>query len=133
RTIIVLHCNKLLKSKQGKRLKPSCQKEPPMLRTITFSALLALGVTAAHAEDASTQVSYSDLDLSKTTDARALAARLQDAATAVSLKANPENLRPVALENCVNVSVHMAMDRIQSDMVDAVYGKLSNVRTAMRD
>jgi UrcA family protein len=104
-----------------------------MLRTITLSALLALGVTAAHAEDASTQVSYADLDLSKTTDAKALAARLQDAATAVCLKANPENLRPVAMESCVNVAVHMAMTRIQSDMVDAVHDKLSNVRTAMRD
>jgi UrcA family protein len=104
-----------------------------MLRTITLCALLALSVTAAHAEDASTQVSYSDLDLSKTTDAKALAARLQDAATAVCLKANPANLRPLALETCVNVSVHMAMDRIQSDMVGAVHDKLSNVRTAMRD
>jgi UrcA family protein len=104
-----------------------------MLRTLVLSALLALGATAAHAEDASTQVSYADLDLSKPTDAKTLAARLQDAATAVCLKANPENLNPVALETCVDVSVHMAVSRIENDMAEAVHEKLSLVRTAMRD
>ena len=104
-----------------------------MLRTLTVTALLALSITAAQAEDASTLVSYADLDLSKPVDARTLAARLQDAATAVCLKANPENLGPVALENCVDMSVHLAMARIQSDMDEAVRNKLSNVRTAMRD
>jgi UrcA family protein len=107
-----------------------------MLRTVTLAALLALGVTAAHAEDtedASTQVSYADLDLSKATDARTLAVRLQDAATAVCLKANPKNVAAAALEGCVAVSVRMAMSRIQTDMEGAVHDKLSNVRTAMRD
>src|SRR3954471_10409370 len=101
-----------------------------MLRPLTLAAFLALGVTAAHAEDASTQVSYGDLDLSKPADAKTLAARLQDAATSVCLKANPENLQSMALENCVDMSVHLAMSRIQSDMDDAVREKLSNVRTA---
>ena len=64
-----------------------------MLRTLTVTALLTLSITAVHAEDASTLVSYADLDLSKPADAKTLAARLQDAATAVCLKANPENLR----------------------------------------
>jgi UrcA family protein len=104
-----------------------------MLRTLTVTALLALSITAAQAEDASTLVSYADLDLSKPVDARTLAARLQDAATAVCLKANPENLSPVALESCVDMSVHLAMARIESDMDGAVRDKLSNVRTAMRD
>jgi len=104
-----------------------------MLRTLTVTALLALSITAAQAEDASTLVSYADLDLSKPVDARTLAARLQDAATAVCLKANPENLGPVALESCVDMSVHLAMARIQSDMDEAVRNKLSNIRTAMRD
>lgn len=105
-----------------------------MLRTLTITALLALGITAASAEeDASTQVTYSDLDLSKPTDARTLAARLQDAATAVCLKANPENPRPMALQACVDISVDMAMTRIRSDMDDVVRVKISNVRTAMRD
>lgn len=104
-----------------------------MLRTLTITALLALGISAAHADDASTLVSYGDLNLSKPADARVLAARLQDAAAAVCLKANPANLSQVALENCVNVSVHMAMTRIESDMSEAVHDKLSMVRTAMRD
>ena len=105
-----------------------------MLRTLTVTALLTLSITAAHAKDVSTTlVSYADLDLSKPADARTLAARLQDAATAVCLKANPENLSSVALENCVDMSVHLAMARIESDMDEAVQDKLSNVRTAMRD
>lgn len=104
-----------------------------MLRTLTLTALLTLSITAAHADDASTQVTYADLDLSKPTDAKTLAARLQDAATAVCLKANPENLGATALESCVTISVRMAMARIQSDMDEAVRYKLSNVRTAMRD
>ena len=104
-----------------------------MLRTVTLTALLTLSVTAAHADDASTMVSYADLDLSKPADARTLAARLQDAATAVCLKANPDNLSSVALEHCVDMSVHLAMTRMQSDMDEAVQDKLSNVRTAMRD
>jgi UrcA family protein len=104
-----------------------------MLRTLTITAFLTLSIAAAHAEDASTLVSYADLDLSKPTDAKTLAARLQDAATSVCLKANPANLQAAALENCVNLSVRLAMARIQSDMDDAVQAKLSNVRTAMRD
>lgn len=105
-----------------------------MLRTLTLTALLSLGVTAAHAEDeASTKVSYADLDLSRPADAKTLAARLQDAATAVCLKANPENVVPTALENCINLSVHMAMSRIQSDLDEVVHDKLTNVRMAMRD
>jgi UrcA family protein len=104
-----------------------------MLRTLTVTALLALSITAAQADDASTLVSYADLDLSKPIDARTLAARLQDAATAVCLKANPENLSSMALESCVDMSVHLAMARIESDMDEVVRDKLSNVRTAMRD
>jgi UrcA family protein len=104
-----------------------------MLRTLTVTALLALSITAAQAEDASTLVSYADLDLSKPVDARTMAARLQDAATAVCLKANPENLGATALESCVDMSVRLAMARIESDMDGAVRDKLSNVRTAMRD
>jgi len=104
-----------------------------MLRTLTLTALLTLSATAVYADDASTLVSYADLDLSKPADAKTLAARLQDAATAVCLKANPENLNPVALENCVNVSVRMAMARIESDLDEGVRYKLSNVRTAMKD
>lgn len=104
-----------------------------MLRPLTITALLALGTVSAHAEDVTTQVSYSDLDLSRPADAKVLAARLQDAATSVCLKANPDNVAKAALENCISISVHMAMSRIASDMNAAVDDKLSNVRTAMRD
>ena len=104
-----------------------------MLRPLTITAFLALGIVSAHAEDVTTQVAYSDLDLSRPADAKVLAARLQDAATSVCLKANPENVGKAALENCISLSVHMAMSRIASDMNEAVDDKLSNVRTAMRD
>ena len=104
-----------------------------MLRPLTITALLALGIVSAHAEDATTQVSYSDLDLSRPADAKVLAARLQDAATSVCLKANPDNVAKAALENCISISVHMAMSRIANDMNAAVDDKMSNVRTAMRD
>lgn len=104
-----------------------------MLRPLTITAFLALGIVSAQADDVTTQVAYSDLDLSRPADAKVLAARLQDAATAVCLKANPENVAKAALENCISLSVHMAMSRIASDMNEAVDDKLSNVRTAMRD
>ena len=104
-----------------------------MLRTLTAAALLTLSLAGAHADEASTQVSYSDLDLSRPADAKTLAARLQDAAASVCLKANPENVSPVALETCIDVSVRMAMSRIENDMTATVHDRLSNVRTAMHD
>jgi UrcA family protein len=106
-----------------------------MLRILTVSTLLTLGIVGAHAadDDATTLVSYADLDLSQPAGAKTLAARLQDAATSVCVKANPSNISPVMLENCINVSVHMAMSRIESDMDGAVHDKLHNVRTAMNN
>ncbi|HEX4636745.1 MAG TPA: UrcA family protein [Rhizomicrobium sp.] len=105
-----------------------------MLRPLFLAtALLTLGIAGARADDVTTRVSYSDLDLSRPADAKVLAARLQDAATAVCLKANPENVVKAALENCINISVHMAMSRMESDMDATVRDRLSNVRTAMRE
>ena len=104
-----------------------------MLRTLALTTLLALGATAAYADDASTQVAYSDLDLSKPSDAKTLAARLQDAAAAVCLKANPENVAPSAMANCINASVAMAMSRIETNLDEGVHDKVSNVRSAMKD
>jgi UrcA family protein len=106
-----------------------------MLRILTVSALLTLGIVGAHAadDDVTTLVSYADLDLSQPAGAKTLAARLQDAATAVCLKANPEKVTPGALENCVNMSVHMAMSRIEATMDEVVRDKLTNVRVAMKD
>ena len=104
-----------------------------MLRSFALAAFLALGATAAYADDASTQVAYSDLDLSNPTDAKTLAARLQDAAAAVCLKANPENVAPVAMANCINASVSMAVSRIETNMDSDVHDKVHNVRSAMKD
>ena len=104
-----------------------------MLRPLTITALLVLGTLSAQADDVTTQVSYSDLDLSRPSDAKVLAARLEDAATAVCLKANPENVGRGALENCISVSVRMAMTRIESDMNESVHDRIGQVRTAMRD
>ena len=108
-----------------------------MLRTLTLTvalaAPLALGATAAYAEEATTNVSYADLDLARPADARVLATRLQDAAAAVCLKANPEHVAPGVLENCINASVRMAMSRIESNMTEVVHDKLGNVRSAMHD
>lgn len=101
-----------------------------MLRSFTTAAILALGITAAHA-DASTDVVYGDLDLSRPADARVLAARLQDAASSVCLKANPETIGRAAMQTCIDVSVSMAMTRIESSLDQAVHAKLINVRTAM--
>jgi UrcA family protein len=104
-----------------------------MLRTFALTAFLALSATAAYADDASTQVAYSDLDLSKPADAKTLAARLQDAAAAVCLKANPENVAPVAMANCINASVAMAVSRIETNLDTTVHDKVRNVRSAMKD
>lgn len=104
-----------------------------MLRSIIAPALLVLSIAGASADEATTNVSYSDLDLSRPADAKVLAARLQDAASAVCLKANPEDVAPGALANCINAAVHMAMSRIESNMDATVHDKLSNVRSAMHD
>ena len=104
-----------------------------MLRAIIVPALLVLSIAGASADEATTNVSYADLDLSRPADAKVLAARLQDAAASVCLKANPENVSPGALENCINASIHMAVSRIESDMDATVHDKVGNVRSAMRD
>ena len=89
-----------------------------MLRSFTTAAVLALALTAAHADDAvtdaSTDVVYGDLDLSRPVDASILAARLQNAASAVCLKANPENVTEGAMRTCIDMSIHMASADQQS-------------------
>jgi UrcA family protein len=110
-----------------------------MFRTIATAAILTLGMTAAHAEDVttdlaevSTKVAYGDLDLSQPADARILADRLREAAMSVCLKADPENLSSSMLRNCVDTSVSMAMSRIEDSLDEAVHAKLVSVRTAMQ-
>jgi UrcA family protein len=107
-------------------------KEITMLRTLA-TAILALGITAAHAADgASTDVTYGDLDLSQAADAKVLADRLQGAAKSVCLEANPDGIAPAMLQNCVTGSVSTAMVQIESRLDQAVHDKLINVRTAMQ-
>jgi UrcA family protein len=107
-----------------------------MLRTFAAAGILALGitlnVTAAHADDASTNVTYGDLDLSQPADARILADRLQDAARSVCLAANPDGIARPMLENCITDSVSTAMWQIEAYLDQAVHAKLGNVRTAMQ-
>jgi UrcA family protein len=109
-----------------------------MFRTFATAAIFTLGMTAAHAEgvstdvkDVSTNVWYGDLDLSQPADARILAGRLQEAAMSVCLKANAKNTSSGILRSCVDVSVSMAMSRIEDSLDQAVHAKLLNVRTAM--
>jgi UrcA family protein len=106
--------------------------EIPLLRTFTTAAILALGMTAAHAEDVTTQVIYGDLDLSRPADDRILADRLHEAAKAVCLKANSDDIPSGMLHNCVDASVSMAMSRIEDRLDQDVHDKLINVRTVMQ-
>jgi UrcA family protein len=111
-------------------------KEITMLRTFATAATLALGitlnVTAARADDASTNVTYGDLDLSQPADAKILADRLQGAARSVCLAANPDGIAPSMLQNCITGSISMAMSQIESRLDQAVHAKLGNIRTAMQ-
>ena len=104
-----------------------------MYRSFTTAAILALAITAAHADDyASTRVTFGDLDLSQPADAKVLADRLEDAAKSVCIQANPDDVSPAVLQNCITSSISMAMSRIESHLDQSVHAKLVNVRTAMQ-
>jgi len=49
------------------------------------------------------------------------------------LQANPENVAPAAMANCINASVAMAMSRIETNLDATVHNKVSNVRSAMKN
>lgn len=105
-----------------------------LLRTLTTAALLALGLTAAHAEDSdivSTTVAYGDLNLSQPADAKILAGRLQDAAKSVCLKANPEIAAKSALGVCTDSAISMAMWQIEDSLDQKVRRNLGNVHISM--
>ena len=73
-----------------------------MYRSFTTAAILALAITAAHADDfASTRVTFGDLDLSQPADAKILADRLENAAKSVCIQANPDDVAPTMLQNCI--------------------------------
>ena len=104
-----------------------------LFRTLTTAALLALGLTAARADDtiATTQVAFGDLNLSQPADAKILADRLQVAAKSVCLKANPDVATPSALEMCTDTAISMAMGQIESSLDQKVRTNMGNVRISM--
>jgi UrcA family protein len=105
-----------------------------LLRTLTTTALLALGITAVHADDytqVSVYVPYGDLNLSQPTDAKVLADRLEDAAKSVCLKANPDLDSPVLMQQCIGTAISVAMVGIEDTLDQEVRAKLVVVRTSM--
>jgi UrcA family protein len=105
-----------------------------LLRPLTAAALLALGITAAHADDftqVSVSVPYGDLNLSQPTDARVLADRLEEAAKSVCLKANPDVDSPVLMQQCIGPAISVAMVGIEDTLDREVRAKLVVVRTSM--
>ena len=105
-----------------------------LFRTLTTAALFALGLTAAHADDASyasNNVAFGDLNLSQPADARILADRLQAAAKSVCLKVQPEFDTPVTMQDCVDTSISMAMLQIEDKLDKKVSANLGNVRVSM--
>lgn len=105
-----------------------------LFRTLTTAALLALGLTAAHAEDSdvvSTTVAYGDLNLSQPADAKILAGRLQVAAKSVCLKANPEIAAKSSLEVCTDTAITVAMWQIEASLDQKVRSNLGSVRISM--
>jgi UrcA family protein len=109
-------------------------KEITMLfRSFTTAALLALGIAAAQADDlsqASTTVSFGDLNLSQPADAKILADRLEDAATSVCLKVNPD-LSPALMQQCIDSAISIAMTGIQDRLDQDVRAKLFVVRSSL--
>ncbi|HWC62652.1 MAG TPA: UrcA family protein [Rhizomicrobium sp.] len=94
--------------------------------------LTALGLNAARAEEfdtVSTPVPYGDLDLSRPADAQIMAARLEDAAKSVCLKANPD-AAPAFIQMCADAAISVAMTQMQDQMESAVDAKLDVIRAS---
>lgn len=99
-----------------------------LFRSLAAASLFILGINTAHADDAtSTTVSYGDLNLSQSADAKVLAGRLQDAAKQVCIAANPD-LHESELQSCVDSAIRMAMSQIEDHFDDQVRARLVNVR-----
>lgn len=110
-------------------------------RYITAFTVAALSVGAAHAGDvvtaespAQTVVSYTDLDLSKDADVRALYARLQRASARVC--GEYMDLRNLGLKRrydaCYQESLARAVDSVGHASVKAVFAADERVRMAGR-
>lgn len=93
-----------------------------MKTSLLVLSVCALGATLATAaargakadEPPAVTVSYQDLDLRKSIDARVLYARLKEAATRVCLAVPPYDLaRFAAYERCVNAALAQALQAIE--------------------
>ena len=103
-----------------------------MFRPFAMTALLALSFTTAQAGDFSTQVSFADLDLSRPTDAKVMFDRLDSAAKTVCAKANPNAIRPAALERCIDASLDMALAQIQDGLDQGIHDKMVKIGTVSK-
>ena len=105
-----------------------------MLRLLTITALLMTSAHAARAESqASVDVPFGDLNLSRAQDARVLAHRLQTAAEHVCLTANDADLATSrigqqAMQECVDSAIRVAMERIESNLAGKVRANLVSAR-----
>ncbi len=100
-----------------------------MLRTLSTTALFVLAVTTAQAAEvapvdvASINVTYGDLNLSKSQDAAILADRLQAAAHEVCAKTNDASpsVRKILMRRCVEQAVTKATSQIWADIESSPY------------
>ena len=105
-----------------------------LFRTFLTAATLALTIAGAHADDvsqASAYVSFGDLNLSQPADARILAARLEDAAKSVCLKANPDLASPALMQRCIDSAISMGISGVEDKLDREVSAKLVVVRTSL--
>ncbi len=111
-----------------------------MLRTLSTTALFVLAVTTAQAAEvapvdvASINVTYGDLNLSKSQDAAILADRLQAAAHEVCAKTNDASpsVRKILTRRCVDQAVSKATSKIWAEIESspnrAIRANLMSVR-----
>ena len=98
------------------------------------AAFLALGITAAQADDytqASVYVPYGELNLARPSDAKVLADRLEDAAKSVCLKAKSGPRLPDPDAAIIGTAISMAMMGIENTLDQEVRAKLVVVLTSM--
>jgi len=105
--------------------------------TLTAAILTITGIAALAHGQASVDVPFGDLNLSQAQDARILAARLQSAATQVCQKTNAANLAAdrisqLAMEQCIDAAINLAMQRVESNLVNKVRANLVGARQLSR-
>jgi len=103
-----------------------------MLRILATAAILALSANAALADSqASVDVPFGDLNLSRSHDTKILAERLETAASAVCLKANndmPGAIPAHAMQDCIDTAVNIAVSRIQRSLESKLRANLIDAR-----